>query len=413
MVNILNIMDEVRLWRESVKRFLSSFELRAEQNLNKVCDYNIHDDFRRLGLMFHEFSNVKYDLVSRRIMQFLYYGCLLEMVKFLSMALFLDTKTSFYFCDQSALIPQYRWAALIMLAQGEILLGSYVWFMKIGSENPKHLRFLNIYQQERHQNDLKYIDNSRWVSLRRSNNRIYLFCWGFFKTIFPMSTALIMFSPFYFPEARCDIVVWASCFLSILHFNCCFVSLSAFMFMLSSYNLILRYRLDRILRSLKGANWKREHTFFPILTSYLHIYRDFENSRKILCGLMGSTFFCVFGLILNFYFMFLTTINFELIIFSVYVICLLLTVTFFFFLVVQMSSSKGEELCKYITEMMFQTSLRTSTRVYLTELQAMMARRPIAYGCFDIFRLTTMNAFKFYQEAAAWMMLLATSLKRD
>lgn len=56
--------------------------------------------------------------------------------------------------------------------------------------------------------------------------------------------------------------------------------------------------------------------------------------------------------------------------------------------------SKGEELCKYITEMMFQTSLRTSTRIYLTELQAMMAKRPIAYGCFDIFRLTTMNAFK-------------------
>lgn len=156
-----------------------------------------------------------------------------------------------------------------------------------------------------------------------------------------------MFSPFYFSEARCNIIVWASCFLSILHYNCCFVIISAFMFMLLSYNLLLRYRLDRILGSLKSNDWTSESKIFRILKSYLGIYRDFENSRKILCGLMGSTFFGVFSLILNFYFMFLTTKNFELKIFALYVITLLLTVTFLFALVAQMSSSKVSGIQKF------------------------------------------------------------------
>lgn len=172
-------MDELRLRRESVKCFLSSFELRTEKNINKVCDYDIHDDFKRSGLIFYDSLDRKYSPISHRIMQFLLYGCLIEIMKFSSMAFFLDARTSFYFCDQSALIPQYRWAALVILAQGRLLLGSYVWFMKIGSENPKHLRFLNIYRQNRHQNDFKYITNFKWIQLRRLNNRIYLFCWGF------------------------------------------------------------------------------------------------------------------------------------------------------------------------------------------------------------------------------------------
>ncbi|XP_074596425.1 uncharacterized protein LOC141851581 [Brevipalpus obovatus] len=184
---------------------------------------------------------------------------------------------------------------------------------------------------------------------------------------------------------------------------------------MTSYNHILRYRLDEILRSLRSQIEVTDDFMLIISTSYLQIYGEFENSRRVLCQLMGSTFFGVFSLILNFFILYLTTETvFQLRIFSLFGLSIQISVIFLLgIIVVHLSSVKGREVRKNLSKILNKGSLKPSTRCYLIELDSMIIARPIVYGCFDVFRLTTMNVFKFYQEAAAWVMLLATSLKTE
>lgn len=336
-------MNELSIWLKCMEYFLSSFRSHSKNNSEKSCDYDISAEMKHNGLIFRSFHQPKIDPVTFRIMCFLYYGTIPELVRLSIISLFLDTKSSSFLCDQSIMMPQYRWASLTLLIQYKLLFCYYHWTMKVACENSNQLKWFRVYEQNRLESDLKYISTQKWNQFRRKQNQIYQICYCFFKVSVPLILCPFSLSPLYFHQGSCNISTWFTCLWSAIHLFCCLSTANSIALMPASFNHILRYRLDRILEMIENEEYEdqlNDRTVFQISIAYLNVYRDFDNSRKVLCRLIGSFFVAIFSIMLNFYFLFLTTDGVLMLQTLILLACCNLTIFWVGIVVVHMSSTK-------------------------------------------------------------------------
>ncbi|XP_074597058.1 uncharacterized protein LOC141852100 [Brevipalpus obovatus] len=398
--------------------YYRSFILDHKIDLERICDYDIIHDMNQIGLLKHDFVTGKSDPLSNLLGKIFYYGYFLRWLRYLLMIpnpILFSVNYSMIICDPGILMIHHRSVLLFALTVVELTAFMCMRLLKNAAKDPKTLIWLHIYRQKRSNCEFKYLSDDDWNHLRRIHRTLYLACWYGFRIIVPLTSLYLWSGPLQVSDGFCSLTVWTSCSMVLIH---SFYSIGSFFplyYLYSSYSIIIRARLKVLINNLDTNESECEyflaHHLMTCCKNYMLIYTDYKNSCLILNKFLGIVFTCGFTFLVTLYYLgYLTGTTRELRLLFTYLMTFPLGLTYilgYFF--ANLSSSEDREFYKRLMLKLIKTQLPPNTKIHIMEILSMMYHQPIVYKYFDVFRFTSMNILKFYQEMAASLMLVSSN----